>query len=134
MLEVLLVSGRPEMFSDLEAVLASDREFSFQRAADGAAALDYAGRNAPHLVVADDELEDMSGLELVRRLIERNVFINTALVSSWSEPEFHEKTEGLGLLARVPPQPSPAEARALLDQLKTIVSRLTGPARAGGST
>ena len=57
------------------------------------------GKNTD-LVIVDEQLDDMSGIEFVGRLVQVNPLVNTAIVGSLSDEDFHEATEGLGVLSR----------------------------------
>ena len=62
----------------------------------------------------------MSGLELARGLIKVNALINCALVSDLESEEFHQATEGLGLIAQLPRHPDKKQALMLLEALARI--------------
>lgn len=61
---------------------------------------------APGFVIVDEGLSDFAPLELVMEIIRANALINTAVVSSMSPEEFHDASEGLGVLAPVPTTPT----------------------------
>lgn len=115
----VLIAAQGDELNDLaQGLSAAGAEVS--RAGSGGEALVMAGREAPDLVAAGQDLGDMTGLELARQLIQVNALINTALVSPLSPEEFHEATEGLGLLAQLPPNPPAVTARELLALLARI--------------
>ena len=74
------------------------------------------------LLVADEILEDMSGIELIKSVAAKHPLLNCALVSSLPHKEFHEATEGLGILMQLPPQPGMDAADQLLSHLNKILS------------
>ena len=74
------------------------------------------------LVVVDESLADTEGLDCVKELIAADAFLNCALVSSLSEGDFHEATEGLGLLMQLPVPPKGAVAVKLLERLDRILN------------
>ncbi len=74
------------------------------------------------LVVTDEHVGDMTGLGFVEKLITMNPMINCAAVSSISPEEYHEASEGLGLLMQLPVKPGQEEAGKLLDHLKNILT------------
>ena len=43
-----------------------------------------------------------------------------AVVSDEPETEFHERSEGLGIMAQLPGQPGPQEAAELVQNLKSL--------------
>ena len=74
------------------------------------------------LLVADEILTDMSGLELIKTVTAKYPLLNCALVSSLPPEEFHEATEGLGILMQLSPHPGTKEAAELLAHLNKIHS------------
>jgi hypothetical protein len=77
-------------------------------------------RHPPIGVVIDENLPDMPGLDLVRRLLRINAMINTVVVSALPPDAFHEAGEGLGIMAQLPPQPTWEDARTILDNFKRM--------------
>ena len=67
------------------------------------------------------KLTDTDSLDLVREMIGVNAMVNTAVVSSLSDREFHDAGEGLGILCRLPLEPGDKEARELLQKLRAVV-------------
>ena len=74
------------------------------------------------LVVVDETLSDTQGLACVKELIGADAFLNCSLVSSLSKGDFHEETEGLGLLMQLPVPPKGADAVKLLERLNRILN------------
>ncbi len=67
----------------------------------------------PSFAVLDEGLRGGPPLELAKRIIRENAMINMAVVSPLSGEEFHEASEGLGILAPVPINPTAADGTAL---------------------
>jgi len=78
------------------------------------------------LLIADESLGDMSGIRLIENVISRNPMLNCAVVSSLPPDEFHEASEGLGILMPLPIKPGQEEADALMNHLKKIQSFKVG--------
>ncbi len=74
------------------------------------------------LLVADENLGDMTGLELIKSIIASQPMLNCAAVSSLLPGDFHEASEGLGVLMQLPVEPGKQEADQLLEHLKKIQS------------
>ena len=72
------------------------------------------------LVIVDEQLDDMSGIAFVKQLVKINPLMNTAIVSALTDEEFHEATEGLGVLMQLPIAPREKDAEALLAILEKI--------------
>jgi DNA-binding NarL/FixJ family response regulator len=121
MLRVVLTTARPQALKAFAAALSSNPEVQVQLAPNGAAALEATRSAAPQLVIIDRGLADAEPLELVQKLLMVNAMVNTAVISSVSEDEFHEASEGLGVLASLPEDPGTAEAADLLKKLQTVL-------------
>jgi DNA-binding NtrC family response regulator len=72
------------------------------------------------LLIAGENLDDMTGLELIKSVITIQPMLNCAVVSSLLPGEFHEASEGLGILMQLPVDLGKKEADQLLDHLKRI--------------
>lgn len=121
MLHILLATARPEAFHSFCELLLSAPEVSLDHAMSGTEALIAVRKASPHLVVIDSELPDFDAFDLVRELLVADAMIGTAVVSPLSEEEFHEASEGLGVLARLPVEPRGADAAELLDKLRRVL-------------
>jgi len=74
------------------------------------------------LVVTDENLGDMTGLEFIEKVISIKPMVNCAAVSSLLPDDFHEASEGLGILSQLPAGPGQEQAEKLLGQLQTILN------------
>ena len=77
------------------------------------------------LVVADENLGDMTGLELIRAIVAKRPMVNSAAISSLTTEDFHEAGEGLGILMQLPVNPGQEHAAMLLGQLKSILNTMS---------
>jgi DNA-binding response OmpR family regulator len=125
MLCILLVSARQETIHFFAQGLASDPEVHLNQVASGAEALSSVRTAPPHLAVIDSELPDTEPLPLVQELLMVNAMVNTAVVSPLSDEEFHEGSEGLGILAHLPLMPGKNDAVELLNKLRQILGLIT---------
>ena len=121
MIKILLVSSEPSNLAALEKELQTYPDVELAKAETAEAALKIAGGDSFHLAVVDSALSDADPQKLAADFIAVNAMMNTAMVSGLSDDEFHEKTEGLGILMRLPENPGPHEARELLEALKRII-------------
>ena len=64
----------------------------------------------------------MTGLEFIGKIISKKPTLNCAAVSSLLPADFHEASEGLGILMQLPIGPDQEQAEKLLRQLKTILN------------
>jgi len=120
LLKLVLVSPDKKSLSGLSSALAAHSDVELFWANSGKTALDIASGAAVDLVVTDEGLGDMTGLELAGKLLSVNPMINYASVSRLSPEEFHEASEGLGVLAQLPIKPSKEHAEELVQRLKYI--------------
>ncbi|MDI6687857.1 MAG: hypothetical protein QME06_06500 [Desulfobacterales bacterium] len=122
MIHVLLVSSDKNFFIDLASNMEKNVNLSISRAVSGVNALSMISVNSFELVVTDESLSDMTGLQFVGKLVSTNPMINCAAVSSLSSEDFHAASEGLGILMQLPPRPDKIHAENLLLYLKNILS------------
>ena len=121
MLRIVLATTRLEAMQAFVEALSSNPEVRLQHVTSGAEALEAVRISAPHLVIIDSGLANHEPLELVKKLLMVNAMMNTAVVSPLSEAEFHEASEGLGVLARLPGEPGESDAADLLDKLRMVL-------------
>jgi len=117
---IILVSPRVDHWKAFSNALRADTQANIVNARSGAEALEAAQVLKPLAMAIDAELGDLSGEELVRRLLGINAMINTALASGQSEESFHEETEGLGILMKLSPLPTSAEAGHFAECLRQV--------------
>jgi len=120
----ILLAGRDKgsMFG-LEAGLTGG-DVQITRADSGSKGMSMIFENIFDLVVTDENLGDMTGLEFIRKIIAKNPMVNCAAVSSLGPGDFHEASEGLGILMQLPARPGKEHAERLLDHLKKILNTM----------
>ena len=121
---ILLASPRVDRWKAFSDALRDDTQANIVEVRTGAEALEAAQTLKPLAVAADTEMGDLSGAELVRRLIGINAMISTALASDQQEEIFHEETEGLGILMKLSPLPTPAEAGRFAECLRQVTGAI----------
>ncbi len=121
MIRLLFVGSGTDRFAKMAKVLQKDRNVLIKKADSGGDALAGLLERSVDLVVAAERLDDMSGLEFAKKLVAQDPMVNCALVSSLNEEDFHEASEGLGILVKLPPDPGETEAVDLLKKLKIIM-------------
>lgn len=131
---ILLVANDFARFAVLAARLRQEQDIDVVSASNGSAAFEYlkaqtrvqltgetnAEDQAIDLVIVDEQLNDMAGIQFVKQLVMVNPLVNTVIVSALSAEDFHEATEGLGVLMRLPLQPKESDATELLAILAKI--------------
>lgn len=118
MIRILMAGG--ERLVSLATGLWTLAEAEIHKAGSGKEVMDLLAEKPFELVVIDEELGDMSGIELARQVAYRQPFVNCILVDSEPHEIFHEKTEGLGVLMQLPSPPDMADAKTILHHLATI--------------
>jgi CheY-like chemotaxis protein len=119
-LTIVFIAKDFSRFGPLVYRLRRERHVELIPVVTGAAGLAQLRGKPIDLVIVDDQLEDMSGIEFVRRLITVNPLANTAIVGALTEEDFHEATEGIGVLMQLPRQPTEQDAETLLALLAKI--------------
>jgi DNA-binding NarL/FixJ family response regulator len=120
MLKLLLISNNMNPLADFSSALKDDNDVELICANSGETALKMVKDNDIDLVISDEELEDMSGLAFISKLILVNPMLNCVAVSSLSEKDFHEASEGLGVMNHLPVNPGAGDAEELLKNLRRI--------------
>jgi len=119
-LTILFVAKDFSRFSVLVSRLRREQDVELVPAATGASGLEQLKDKRLDLVIVDEQLDDMSGIEFVKQLVRFNPLANTAIVGSLADEDFHEATEGLGVLMQLPAHPGEKDGEALLAVLARI--------------
>ncbi len=120
MLRIVLAAGNADSLARLAAGLNQTGKVELFQASSAAKAMDMVENRDVDLVVVGEELADMRPLEFVSQVVTCRPMINTAMVSNLSPDDFHEATEGLGVLMQLSPNPSAADAAALLKRIEEL--------------
>lgn len=131
-MHALLVGSNQPVLDELAAELEA-AGFQNIRVETREKALDAVAARQINLVVVDERVGDTGGLECVKVMIMRNPLLNCAVVSALAANDFHEASEGLGVLMQLPPRPGKADARKLIDHLAAIVNLGKSMGKKGGS-
>lgn len=120
MTRLLFVTPDKDSFADLSTEIELQGG-TIHWAASGDQALKTIRKKKFDLVITDESLGDMKGLELIKQLVAINPMINCAVVSSLSQEDYHEASEGLGILMQLPYKPGRAEGQRLMAHLNQIL-------------
>jgi two-component SAPR family response regulator len=126
MIKILLATPEKELFSEFASALGKYDDVELSWAATGQEALQAISGNPVDLVVVNENIGDMTGIEFMKKLLPINPMINSAAVSSLAHKEFHEASEGLGVLMQLPVSPGEFEAEDLLKRLKNLKDLTAG--------
>lgn len=124
MIRILMVGPESGPLNGVAEVIVSHGDIELVRSPDAAETLKAVARQHFDLVVAGEYLEDMVGLDLIRKVVAVDPMANSAAVSGLSSEAFHEATEGLGVLMQLQPSAGADQAADLLQRLKGVL-RLT---------
>jgi len=124
MIKILLVTPETESFSEFAGVLKQKDDVELSRAATGQEALEVLSESPVDLVIVNEKIGDMTGIEFMKKLLMINPMINCAAVSPLSPEKFHEASEGLGVLMQLPVSPGKLDAENLLQRLNDLKNLL----------
>jgi DNA-binding NarL/FixJ family response regulator len=124
MINVLLIGGKNGTLSELSGLLNSYDDVAISEIESGENADEITSRNEHQLVIVDYTVGNESGIEFTKKLIGANPLLNCAVVSTLSGKDFHEATEGLGVLAKISKNPASDDVANLLDNLRRILGLL----------
>lgn len=118
---IIMVSPQVEQWSDFGVELGRRCKTEVIAVRTGDQALKTAQKKKPAAILADQELDDMPGISLVPKVLQIDAMIHVALVSEHPEERFHEETEGLGILMKLPPVPDRQWAVRLSERLMGVI-------------
>ena len=124
MIKLLLVTPERKPFSEFTSALEKNDDVELSWASTGHEALEALSVNPVDLVIVNENIGDMTGIEFMKKLLPINPMINSAAVSSLPPEDFHEASEGLGVLMQLPIRPGTAEAKDLLERMRNIKNLL----------
>ena len=114
MKHILLVTSQENNFAEFIDGLTREETVEISQAASSEKALISLTDNMPDLVIIDEIVDGTPGLKIAHDILMKNAMLNQVLVSSLSPEEFHEASEGLGIMAQLPPKPEAAQAKTVL--------------------
>lgn len=121
MLRFLIVSEKPDKLNDLKkGFIRHGVRVDVKGSVHGV--MEAMAGNGADLVIFDENVDGVDGKKLIEHLIKKNPMVNTALVSSMNDEDFHEYTEGLGILMKIPECPSEDVADDVLVRLQKLLS------------
>ena len=119
-MELLLVTPRPEAWNECLPVLQREGN-TLQQAASLEDATPIIRDTPPVLAILDLGLEGKALRQAVIDIMMINASVHTAVVSDMDPDEFHEATEGLGILMPLPTSPKAGDAERLLKALAGVM-------------
>lgn len=122
MKKILIASTDFNKFKKIEDVFTAKGEYSISKSETGKDTLEKIREDYYTLAVLDEKLPDSTGEKLAEEIIKINAMTNTTLVSDLSDHDFHEATEGLGILMKLPKVIDEEKAQELEEYLDYIVN------------
>lgn len=120
--KILLVSSRPAQLEEFIQALSNNGRMAIVTVDTATAAMATVKEVLPVLAVVDDQVYGVAGLDIIRRLINVNAFMQTVAISELSDQDFHNCSEGLGILLKLPLLPGKNDARNLIAQLESVTA------------
>ncbi len=124
MIKILLVTSEREPFSEFARILTKKDDLELSWATTGQEALEALSNSPVDLVIVDENIGNMTGIEFMKKLLPINPMINCAVVSPLAPEDFHEASEGLGVLMQLPFSPGKLDAENLLHRLNDLKNLL----------
>lgn len=126
MLNILSVNEDEQQLEPMLQALRSKVDVEVVHADTAKFGLERVGFQKIDAVIVAEKLPDGSGKAFIEALTQLNPFVNSVMISSLSHDDFHEYTEGLGVLMQLPENPGPKEADELLEKLAEIEKIMAG--------
>jgi YesN/AraC family two-component response regulator len=125
MITLLLVATEKKAFSAISRGLTESKAAAVFQSDSGKEALEVVALQPFDLVITDEKLCDMEGLVFAEKLVKHNPMIHCAVVSTLSDDDFHEASEGLGVLAKLSPCPCLEDGLNLIERVEMIRGQFT---------
>ncbi len=118
-MDILVISARATLWRNLSSQFEL-RGASMRRAASLEEGLKELRRSPAALAVLDLNMDNSVLRDAVFRVLSVDAMIHTAAVSDMSAEEFHDAMEGLGMLMKLPMEPSPSDIDRLMEALHRV--------------
>ena len=115
MRRLVLLTNDGNKFESLVQGLTAKADLSVDLISSVSEAQERLTRAAPDLMIVDETVDGLSNIEIARRMIMANAMVNLILVSALAAEDFHDKAEGLGILAQLPSHPDEKDASRLME-------------------
>ena len=122
MIHILIAGNKKSKLAGLVEGLETYPEITTYQQTTLEGALDTISTTKMDLVVADEEVSGISGIAFAEKLVSVNPMINCAVVSPLSAKEFHEASEGLGVLMQLPVGADASQASLVVERIKKVLN------------
>lgn len=123
---IIVASPRAEILDSFAAAVAEAVGVAVLSVESGARMLEmcdpskHPSSPRPELVIVDSMLMDIPTKTLLVKLMTLNASINSAVLSPLPEEHFHERYEGLGIMAQLNENPTAKDAQTIAEQLREL--------------
>ncbi|MEE4608351.1 MAG: response regulator [Desulfobacteraceae bacterium] len=117
---LLMATEKRAFFEPILENLVKDGRIQVDWTPDATATLARVRAGRPDLLIVDTRIDGRDGFDLCRKVLQVDAFVNMAAVSDLDDDEFHEASEGLGLVGRLPSRPDVGDLERLLDLLDGV--------------
>lgn len=126
MLNILSVNENEQQIEPMLQALRSRIDIKVVHAKSAKFALERIGFQEIDAVIVAEKLPDSSGKDFLEDLTKKNPFVASAMISAMDHDDFHEHTEGLGVLMQLPENPGHKEAAEFIEKLQEIDKIMAG--------
>ncbi len=120
----LLVGRADGNLKGYTELLNSESGITTTHAELGQDALELISDRIIDLIIVDERLSDYTGLEFIEMVVKSNPMILCALISSLSAKEFHDLSEGLGILSQLPTHPTSKDINDIIQKVSNIIDMI----------
>ena len=120
--QMLLVGQAEGNISNYSSILTGEFGVAITSVESGQTALEIIQKQTFSLTIVDEILPDYTGLEFVEALVQVNPMMLSAVISDQTAEQFHESSEGLGVLAQLPSSPTREDVNSLIQKLGKITN------------
>ena len=75
------------------------------------------------LVIIDKQIDDIDGIDFCKKIVSVNPMVNCSIAGSLPKKEFHEKTEGLGVMGQLKDETAKDDLEKIIKTLKKIIDQ-----------
>ena len=123
-MEVVLIGQNRPCLMKIISFLSNHQNINCYDTDSLEAALEKVVAEKVDLVILEERFDSISGFQFAESLIEKNPMLYLAFISDLSGEDFHEATEGLGVIGSIPTSPLQEDIDGILSQIDRIQSML----------
>lgn len=119
-LVIVIVSHRMEALNEFVEALRENDGVEVHQAGEVGALHTIIREKKPQLAVLDFDFAGRDAIAWAKELMSIDAMMTTACLGDMPAEEFHEKSEGLGMLGQYPPHPGKADAQKIVSALMQL--------------